>query len=100
MGDWRADAEEVHDGRRIFLWIVPAVAGGRWALNDGGRRRRAARDRAALPGGFRDAGRAGARERPNLRGAALAFRAGERRYRGTIDGAAISGDGWRAERLG
>ena len=40
MGDWRAEAEEVHDGRRIFLWIVPAVAGGSWALTDGGRRRR------------------------------------------------------------
>ncbi|WP_207774749.1 class I SAM-dependent methyltransferase [Sphingosinicella sp. YJ22] len=32
MGDWAADAEEVHDGRRIFLWHVPAVAGGSWEV--------------------------------------------------------------------
>ena len=30
MGDWAADAEETHDGRRIFLWHIPAVAGGSW----------------------------------------------------------------------
>ena len=36
MGDWRPEAEETLDGRRIFLWIVPAVAGGRWALTDAG----------------------------------------------------------------
>ena len=30
MGDWAADAQEVHDGRRIFLWHVPAIAGGSW----------------------------------------------------------------------
>lgn len=30
MGDWPADAQEEHEGRRIFLWVVPAVAGGSW----------------------------------------------------------------------
>ena len=30
MADWAADAEEEHEGRRIFLWLVPAVAGGSW----------------------------------------------------------------------
>ncbi|HET9429075.1 MAG TPA: methyltransferase domain-containing protein [Allosphingosinicella sp.] len=34
MGDWRADREETHDGRRIFLWVVPGAAGGRWALTE------------------------------------------------------------------
>ncbi|HYI65126.1 MAG TPA: methyltransferase domain-containing protein [Allosphingosinicella sp.] len=28
MPDWEAAAHDVLDGRRIFLWIVPAVAGG------------------------------------------------------------------------
>lgn len=32
MGDWEPDAREEHDGRRIFLWHVPAVAGGSWEL--------------------------------------------------------------------
>jgi SAM-dependent methyltransferase len=38
MGDWEADAQEAHDGRRIFLWVVPAVAGGTWqgVMRDGG----------------------------------------------------------------
>lgn len=30
MAEWEPDAEEEHDGRRIFLWVVPAVAGGSW----------------------------------------------------------------------
>jgi SAM-dependent methyltransferase len=40
MGDWRADVTEEHEGRRIFLWHVPAVAGGSWELtgSDGGYR--------------------------------------------------------------
>ena len=34
-----------------------------------------------------------------LRGAELRFTAADRAYRGTIDGAEIVGDGWRARRL-
>jgi SAM-dependent methyltransferase len=33
MGDWEPDAREEHDHRRIFLWHVPAVAGGSWEVN-------------------------------------------------------------------
>lgn len=36
MGDWAADDRQEHDGRRIFLWHVPAVAGGSWELSGGG----------------------------------------------------------------
>ncbi len=32
MGEWEPDAREELDGRRIFLWHVPAVAGGNWEL--------------------------------------------------------------------
>jgi SAM-dependent methyltransferase len=32
MGDWRPDAEEEMDASHIYMWIVPAVVGGRWAL--------------------------------------------------------------------
>ena len=34
MGEWRPEAEDELDGRRIFLWIVPAVAGGSWSLTE------------------------------------------------------------------
>lgn len=38
MGDWEPDATDELDSRRIFLWRVPAVAGGSWELTgpDGG----------------------------------------------------------------
>ncbi len=33
LGDWRPDAHRVVDGANIYLWIVPAVAGGQWSLS-------------------------------------------------------------------
>lgn len=98
MGEWRPDGEEVHDGRHIFLWIVPAVAGGRWQLAEA--------DAAPLILEIEQtfqavSGTLGALELSDavLRGTALSFAAGGRVWRGTIDGAAIAGDGWRAIRL-
>ncbi len=32
LGDWRPDAEEEMGASRIYMWIVPAVAGGSWSL--------------------------------------------------------------------
>lgn len=32
MGDWEPDARDELDSRRIFLWRVPAIAGGSWEL--------------------------------------------------------------------
>jgi SAM-dependent methyltransferase len=99
MGDWRPEAEEIHDGRRIYLWIVPAIAGGRWALTgDGGGERIL-----EIEQRYQEiSGTLGTLELRDtmLRGAALAFTAGGRAYRGAIDGAAILGEGgWRARRL-
>jgi SAM-dependent methyltransferase len=103
MGDWRAEAEQLHDGRRIFLWIVPAVAGGRWALTDG--------DGATyeleieqryqqVTGTLTGAGRIVELRDAVLRGTSLAFKAdGPRLWRGTIEDAAIAGEGWRGRRL-
>lgn len=34
MGDWEPDATDELDSRRIFLWHVPAVAGGSWEVVD------------------------------------------------------------------
>ena len=90
------------DGRRIFLWIVPAVAGGSWALTDA--------DGAAgtleieqryqeVSGTLTGNGRVLDLRDAVLRGTDLRFTAGERPYRGTIGGAEIVGEGWRARRL-
>ena len=40
MGDWRADAEREVEGSRLFLWIVPAAAEGRWLVETGDGRTR------------------------------------------------------------
>ncbi|WP_168734384.1 SAM-dependent methyltransferase [Pseudothauera nasutitermitis] len=37
MGPWRPDREELILGRRVFLWTVPAQAGGRWRARHNGR---------------------------------------------------------------
>ncbi len=110
MGDWRPEAEERHDGRRIFLWIVPAVAGGRWALTEGDGtmlvleiEQRFQEVAGTLAGG----GRVAELRDAALRGTALRFTvddaAGPRTYRGIVDGASISAlpgePGWRARRL-
>ena len=104
MGDWRAEAEERHDGRRILLWIVPAIAGGRWALTDAdGQAFTLDLDQTYqdVTGTMTGAGRMLALEGAVLRGTALRFAAGGRVYAGTIADAAMTGaDGaWRAVRL-
>jgi len=104
MGDWRPEAEETHDGRRIFLWIVPAVAGGSWALidADGARLALEVEQRyQEVTGTLTGGGRVMELEDAMLHGAAIRFAAGGRAYRGIVDGAAIVGDaGWRAQRIG
>jgi SAM-dependent methyltransferase len=103
MGEWRPEAEERHDDRRIFLWIVPAVAGGAWALTeaDGSSWALELEQRFQdVTGTMTGAGRTLSLDRAVLRGTALTFSAGGREWRGTVEDAAIVGEGgaWRAER--
>ncbi len=104
MGDWRPEAEETLDGRRIYLWIIPAVAGGSWALTDGGGGAftlEIEQRYQEVSGTLTGAGGAMDLQGAVLRGTALGFIAGGRSYRGTIDGADIAGEGgWRARRIG
>jgi SAM-dependent methyltransferase len=105
MGDWRAEAEQRHDGRRILLWIVPAIAGGRWALTDaGGERFTLELDQIFqdVTGTLTGGGRVAALEHAVLRGTAFAFTAAGRAWAGTVGDAAIAGtdSAWRAVRLG
>jgi SAM-dependent methyltransferase len=103
MGDWRPEAEETHDGRRIFLWIVPAVAGGTWEVTEGGGAPailEIEQRYQEVTGILTAAGRAMELQGAVLRGARLRFAAGARSYSGTIEDAAIVGDdGWRARRV-
>jgi SAM-dependent methyltransferase len=108
MGDWRPEAEETLDGRRIFLWIVPAVAGGSWAVTqaDGSPGALEIEQRyQEVSGTLTGGGSAMALRDAVLRGSSLAFTvdtaAGPLVYRGTIEDALIVGEGgWRGRRLG
>jgi len=103
MGDWRPEAQETHDGRRIFLWLVPAVAGGRWALTraDGGAFTLEIEQRyQELTGTLTGAGGGVEIGEASLRGTALSFSAGGQAYRGTVGDAAMTGEGWQARRIG
>lgn len=103
MGDWRPEAQDMLDRRRIFLWIVPAVAGGSWALTDAGGapyaleiEQRFQEVAGTLTGG----GRVLELQEAMLRGTALRFTAGGRAFAGTVGDAEIAGEGgWRARRL-
>jgi SAM-dependent methyltransferase len=105
MGEWRPEAEEELDGRRIFLWIVPAVAGGSWTVTE------ASGATAVLEieqrfqevtGTLTGAGGVLELQRAVLRGTRLSFEAGGRTWAGTVGDAAIAGEGngWSARRLG
>lgn len=115
MGDWRPDREETHDGRRIFLWIVPATAGGNWSLTgaDGSLHRLELQQRFQQISGTLS-GENGIRtiRAASLRGASIEFTvdapAGPRTFRGTIDGADLIASpdsasaalpGWRGRRI-
>ncbi len=101
MGQWRADAREELDGRRILLWIVPAVAGGRWAVTeaDGATSVLEIEQRFQdVTGTLTGQGGALALRQALLRGSRLSFTAGDRPWVGTVGDATITGEGWTARR--
>lgn len=98
MGDWAPDARREVADASLYLWIVPAIAGGDWRLT--------LADGTALPlrleqrfqqlsGDLGGAVLAGAR----LDGARLRFDARGRRFEGEVGDRTITGDGWTAERV-
>jgi hypothetical protein len=101
LGDWRPDAEAEVDASRIYLWIVPAVAGGAWTM-------RLADGRTTplvLEQRFQDVtGTLGADEivDARLRGTSLRFKAGGRVFEGSVRDRTIEPShpsaGWLATR--
>jgi SAM-dependent methyltransferase len=97
MGDWRAEETRELDGRRYYMWIVPAAAGGRWQVT--------------LPQGrhglleieqrFQDVSATldGRPVEAELRGDRLSLSAGGDPLDGRVGDTEIVGDGWRARRL-
>lgn len=101
MGDWPADEERQVHGRRIFLWIVPAVAGGRWLWRDadGAARVLEVEQRfQSVSGTLGDA----VLEAATLTGDRLTFTAAGRRYEAVVGDTSLSPadptQGWSARR--
>ena len=116
MGDWRPDEHRVVDAANLYLWIVPAVVGGRWALID-------ARGEPMIleleqrfqevTGTLAVGGRVVPISNAALRGTRLRFTAdtpsGPQTFRGIVGDALIAADpgappdavgGWTARRIG
>ncbi|WP_315760291.1 SAM-dependent methyltransferase [Sphingomonas sp. Y38-1Y] len=97
MGDWTHDFFVNLDARRVYLWIVPAVVGGRWTLMraDGTRApldldQRYQKVAGTLGGGLLN--------EVVLRGDRLRFVHAGRTYEGRVGDTSIDGEGWRAVR--
>jgi SAM-dependent methyltransferase len=107
LGDWCPDARREFDASRIFLWIVPATAAGRWLLE----RTDGSSAVLELEQSFQDVSGTLDRqplEQVALRGRSLRFTVAGRAYQAIVEDAAIVHDpaapaaalaGWRARRL-
>ena len=110
MGDWRPDAEAEVGASHVYMWVVPAVVGGRWAFSgpDGETVLEAEQRFQEVSGTL---GGAAMRD-VVLRGTSLRFTVdtagGPRTYQGVVRDAAIEADpaaaegaarGWSARRL-
>lgn len=96
LGDWQADEWGLVADRSIYLYIVPAVAGGDWRMTlPDGRSGTLHLDQTFqfVTGTFDGKQVAG-----RLRGTELVFTVGSVSYIGTVGEAAIAGEGWRAVR--
>jgi SAM-dependent methyltransferase len=105
MGEWEPDARDELDGRRIFLWHVPAVAGGSWDVTgaDGSYRVLELEQSFQRVTGTLSGNGSTAPVTGRLRGTLLdlASTDGAVRLEGRIDGAEmmpVTGTAWRAVR--
>lgn len=98
MGDWTPDLAKTIADKNVYLWTIPAVAGGEWRLvrADGTQSALAIEQRYSRVAGALDG-------RPitaaGLTGPALSFVADGVLYQGVVGERTITGEGWRAERV-
>jgi SAM-dependent methyltransferase len=103
MGDWEPDAAETHDNRRIFLWHVPAVAGGSWqvTLPDGSLAALELEQRFQIVSGTLTGGGRSLQVDGRLSGRTLALASADRALQlsAEVGDSAMSGQGWSAQRI-
>jgi SAM-dependent methyltransferase len=110
MGDWRWDLRERVGSATVYMWIVPARVGGRWALSVGGRDfpLELAQRYQTFTGQVVAGGRPVRVEQGRLNGDRIRFIAnlgeGRRVFEGRVAGDTIAPEsqeaGWRAARAG
>ena len=106
FADRQPDARRTVQNSKILLWIVPARVEGTWQLRtEGGEARLTLRQQfQQVSGTIAANGRSVPLRDVQLRGPQIAFAAdlggGSRRFVGSVDGAAMAGEGWQATRIG
>jgi hypothetical protein len=98
MGDWDPDETATPEGRQVFLWIVPAKAGGTWTLQSGGQSAELSLQQTyqKLKGTLASGGASLSLIDARLNGDQMRFsvldKSGERRdYTGKVEGSRITG---------
>ena len=97
-------ASSVVPAESLYSWIVPAVAGGNWAITEADGRNAALSIEQRfqeLTGTLAGTGGTWELEQARLRGTRLSFTAGGRTWAGTVGDAAIAGENgaWSARRI-
>ncbi|MEI2415777.1 methyltransferase domain-containing protein [Orrella sp. JC864] len=107
MAEWEPDATEEVDGRRVYLWIVPAKVQGQWQVSgpQGGFTLSLTQDFQRVQGTAQRQGRSLPIADARLRGARLQFTLDGQRYEGEVGPGGITAvaapgaaAGWRATR--
>jgi predicted RNA methylase len=89
MGDWQSDQTDTAEGRRAFLWIVPAKAGGTWQL--GPAELALQQKYQVVEGTLNEGERSTKIANGKLRGDQITFTAGDAEYSGRVTANGMEG---------
>jgi Methyltransferase domain len=103
MGDWRPDRQDTVGGTNIFLWIIPARVEGSWRMevsNAAPATLQLAQQFQQVTGSSDMGGSRSEISNGRVNGNRISFQIGNRSFEGVVDGDSITGEGWRATRVG
>jgi SAM-dependent methyltransferase len=104
MGEWKPDQEENVNGRRAYLWIVPAKVEGKWNVQSGDKKfdLDVKQSFQEVSGEAQIDGKSVPIQNGKLKGKEISFEVQldgkTQSFRGEVDGGAIKGSGWQAKK--